>query len=228
MIQLHSVATGTLTRRTTEISWDHLINGTIISDVALVVVVAALDSGRARVTSATYSGIPLTPLDMAQVAETVTPGGKGYPNTFVFALADPVAPVDFVVGEVKVQFSEIVNVMGGISSVWTGVDTANPVFSGGLGRAFHTEPPDFEISELFTTTVTGVMVIDACFSESSVHNDHIPGDDQTLFGDIPFPGPHLTTTYLSAPTASGVVMTRSDVGGPHAGATLTVMGLRST
>lgn len=226
MVLLHSTATGTLTRRSTEIIWDQFINGTIISDVTLVAIVTALDSGRARVTSATFSGS--TVQNMELVTQTITPGGKGYPNTYMFALPDPVAPIDSVTGEVKVQFNELVNVMGGISGVFIGVDTTNPVLSGGVGRVFHTQPPDFEISDVFTTTVTGAMVIDVCFSESSSHNDHDPGEEQVVFGDISFPGPHMTTSYRSAPTATGIVMSRKEVGGPHAGAALTIMALRGT
>jgi len=226
MIQLFTTVTGSKVRRDFEISWDHTINGTIISDPVLVTVVAVLDSGLPRVASATFSGS--TVKDMELVGQVATPGGKAYPNGFIFALASPVSPAENLTGEVKIQFDEVVNLVNGVSAVFTGVDTSNPTVSGGLGRAINTQLPDFAITELFTTTVTGAMVIDLCFSESSNHIDHIPGPEQVKFAEFNFSGPKFSATYRSVPTATGVIMSRSDAGGPHAGTTLTLMALRST
>lgn len=223
MVTLHTTTTGTIIRKANEITWSHFINGTIINDVALVVIVSALDSGRARVQSATFSGSTIKNMDL--ISQAVTAGGKGFPNVFMFALADPVESVDVLTGTVKVTFNESINLMSGISTVFIGVDTVNPVMSDKGSNVLNTLHPDFEISQQFTSTASGI-VIDACFSESSLHTGHFPGTEQVLFGDILFSGPKLTTSYRILSAISGITMSRKDAGGPHAGTTFAVIGLR--
>jgi len=219
---LITTATGVQVRRETELRWIHFMEGT--NDAALVAVVAGLDSESPRVTSATFSGATLQNMDL--VATTVGVGGQSFPNAYVFVLGDPL-PSGTVSGIVTIQFDEVVSLMNGVSALFGGVDDGNPTVGGSQSKVINTEPPGFDIDQLFTTITTGSVVLDVCFAESSNHNIHAAGPDQTKFADVQFNGPRFTATYQSVPTMTGIVMTRSGVGGPYAAVSYTLMALRS-
>lgn len=222
MVFLTTTATGVQVRRETELRWIHFMEGT--NNTVLIAVVAALDSENPQVTSATFSGAAVQNLDL--VATSVGAGGDSYPNTYVFVLGNPLTS-GTVSGIINVQFDEVVSLMNGISAIFGGVDAGNPTVGGSQSIVLNTDPPDFDVSQNFTTLTTGSVVLDVCFAESSNHNIHSAGPDQITFGDYQFNGPRFTATYRLVPTITGITMTRSGVGGPYAGVSHALLALRS-
>lgn len=226
-IQLITTATGLQAATENSISWEHPMFGPVSNGAMLLALIGGVDSEVPNPVSATFSGTALTPLPaqaMTTVASVNGIGGQSFPCGFIFALTDPVSVTGTVTGTITVAFDQDVGTMQGMSVVFSGGDGT---FDNGLvHQTINTLVPDFDITNPFTTTATGSMVIDMCIAESSNHNNHEVPSAQVKFADLSFSGPRMTATYSGVADISTIDMSRLEAGGPFAGVTLITFALK--
>lgn len=210
------------------LSWEMITTGPQQAGHTLLVFVGGLDSQKSIPVLATISGSAKSPFAAVPLTTAVNftgPGGHSFPCAWVFKRGSPIPIAGVVTGTINIEFNEVVTRMQGMSAIISGT---NGTFDGPpRAIAQHTDLPDFEISNTYTTTGTNSILVDICMSEASNHQDHTVGAGQTTFGSVFFTGPKYTTTYRDAPTSGTRTMRRLGVGGPFAGVSLTILGLES-
>ncbi len=226
-IKLITTATGLQLATESTISWEHPMVGPVNGGAVLLALIGAVDSEVPNPVLAVFSGTALTPLDavpMATVANINGIGGQSFPCGFIFAAVNPVSVTGTVTGTITIAFDQEVGTMQGMSVVFSGGDGT---FDNGLvHQTINTDLPDFDITNPFTTTATGSLVVDMCISESSNHNNHKVPSAQMKFADLSFSGPRVTATYSGIADISTIEMGRLEAGGPFAGVTLITFALK--
>jgi hypothetical protein len=163
---------------------------------------------------------------MELVAQNIGPGGSPFPAGFIVALKNPVATS----GTLRVEFDETVAVMNGIGLVYSGLNTASDIKSH-TGTRSNPQPPDFVIEDNTFVVSSGNLVIDMCMTESSNHTAHVvlTGTNPTYSG-VGSAAVSMHKFSLADQIASidgPVFLTREDVGGPFAGATVTAVAIET-
>jgi hypothetical protein len=188
--------------------------------------IGMVDAERPNFHSAKFTVTSAFSQPMELVAQTIGPGGSPFPAGFIVALKNPVATS----GTLRVEFDETVAVMNGIGLVYSGLNTASDIIPH-TGPRTNPQPPDFTISGTMTVP-SGSLVIDMCMTESSNHTTHVvtrPWTNPTYSG-IAATAVSMHKFSLANQIASidgPVFLTREDVGGPFAGATITAVAIET-
>jgi hypothetical protein len=163
---------------------------------------------------------------MELVAQNIGPGGSPFPAGFVVALKNPVATS----GTLRVEFDETVTVMNGIGLVYSGLNTASDIIPH-IGTRSNPQPPNFAIDDNTFVVSSGNLVIDMCMAESSNHTTHlvVTGTNPTYSGvaDSAVSMHKFSLADQIATMDGPVFLTREDVGGPFAGATITAVAVET-
>lgn len=188
--------------------------------------IGMVDAERPNFHSATFTVNAGFSQPMELVAQNIGPGGSPFPAGFIVALKNPVATS----GTLRVEFDETVAVMNGIGLVYSGLNTASDIIPH-TGTRTNPQPPNFVISGTMTVP-SGNLVIDMIMSESSNHTAHVvtrPWTNPTYSG-IAEAAVSMHKFSLADQIASvdgPVFLTREDVGGPFAGATITAVAIET-
>ena len=188
--------------------------------------IGMVDAQRPNFHSAKFTVNESLSQSMELVAQNVGPGGSPFPAGFIVALKNPVATS----GTLRVEFDEPVAVMNGIGLVYSGLNTASDIIPH-TGTRSNPQSPNFIIEDNTFVVSSGNLVIDMCMTESSNHTAHIvsTGTNSTYSG-VAEAAVSMHKFSLADQIASvdgPVFLTREDVGGPFAGATITAVSIET-
>jgi hypothetical protein len=225
IVGITTTATGIETTNSATISWEQEFDSPVSGGNTLLVFVGGIDSQTPQPLTATMSGSGVSPREVVPLTTAVSltgPGGSSFPCAWLFTLDSPMPAAGTVTGTIDITFDEPVGRMNGMSAVLTG--TAGGGLVGAPNSiAQHTQLPDFIISGTETNIPGGSIVVDMCMSESSNRNTHLVGINQNKFGNVFFTGPTYSTSFKEILVTGDVEMTRTGVGGPFAGVSLTTV-----